>query len=146
MERTMVVVSVALMLVAALAVPAQCMNPCQPPPPAPPQCGYVTKMVPCVKTQMIPQLVPCTAVVPERKIGYRCQKVLVRGCPVGLPKGVDPCTQCCPQPFCQVVTQQVPFTYCVPKKVCYYNVVYKPVCRTVWLPQTYKVQATPLCN
>jgi hypothetical protein len=144
MERTVVAVSVAVLLVTALALPGQCMNMCQPPPP--PQCGYITKMVPCVKTQMVPQLVPCTAVVPERKIGYRCQKVLVRGCPVGPPQGMDPCTKCCPQPFCHVVTQQVPFTYCVPRKVCYYNVVYKPVCRTVWLPQTYKVQAMPLCN
>lgn len=146
MERTLVVVSVALILITTFAVSGHSMNPCQPPAPCPPQCGFVTKLVPCVKTQMVPQLVPCTTVVPEQRVGYKCQKVLVQGCPVGPPHGADSCTKCCPQPFCQVVTRQVPFTYCVPKTVCYYNVVYKPVCHTVWLPQTYKVQAMPLCH
>jgi hypothetical protein len=95
---------------------------------------------------MVPQLVPQMMVVPELKTGYRCRKILVRGFPVGCPRGIDPCTKCCPQPFCHVVNQTVPFTYTVPKKVCSYNVVYKPVCRTVWLPQTFKVQAIPMCN
>jgi hypothetical protein len=27
-----------------------------------------------------------------------------------------------------------------------YNVVYKPVCRQVMLPQTYMVEATPMCG
>lgn len=145
MERIVVVVSAALLILAGIAGPGACMAGGPMPGCGAPPCTYVTKMIPCVKTQMVPQVVPCKAVVPVKQIGYRCQKVLVRGMPVGMPCGMDPCTKCCPQPFCQVVTQKVPYVYYVPKCVSYYNVTYKPVCCTVWLPQTYKVEATPLC-
>jgi len=70
---------------------------------------------------------------------------MLKGIPVGQPCGMDPCTKCCPQPFCQVVEQKVPYYYCEKKTVTSYNVVYKPVCRTVMMPQTYMVQAQPMC-
>lgn len=146
MERLVVIVSAVVMVLAGPADNGTCMNPyagssgCAPP------CRYVTKMVPCVKTELVPQVVPCTAVVPEKRIGFRCQKVLLRGVPVGPPHGANACTRCCPEPFCRVVVQKVPYAYCVPKCRPYYNVVYRRVCRTVWLPQTYKVDAIPLCR
>jgi hypothetical protein len=102
--------------------------------------------VPCVKTEMVAEVMPCTRYVPVKKIGYKKQNVMLRGVPVGKPCGMDPCTQCCPQPFCQVVQQMVPYEYYEPKPVTTYNVVYKPVQRRVMMPQTYCVEAVPMCK
>ncbi len=110
-----------------------------------PSCGYVTKMAPCVKTEMAPCVQPAATVVQVPKVTYRCQKVLVRATPVGRPCGEGPCVQCCPQPFCHVEMRNVPCLTYECQTVPSYNVVYKPVCRQVWLPQTYKVEQIPLC-
>ena len=146
MKRVMVGLAAVLIAIALAASPAFCSWPgpaqgqgCAP------QCTYVTKMVPCVKTQMVPEVIPCKTYIPVQKVGYRCQKILLKGTPVGAACGADGCTQCYPQPFCKVVTQKVPYTYCVPKCVTYYQVRYRKVCCPVMLPQKYMVQAIPLC-
>jgi hypothetical protein len=95
---------------------------------------------------MVADVVPCSRTVPVQKVGYRTQKVLLKGTPVGQACGIDPCTKCCPQPFCQVVEQQVPYVYCEPKTVTSYTLNYRPVCRTVMMPQTFMVQAYPMCK
>lgn len=150
MSRVVVLVSVVLVACVSLSLPAECMNSYQCAPPCPPPCpvetSYMTRMVPCVKTRLVPEVVQCSAVVPVPQVSYRCQPVLLKGTPVGTPCGMDPCTKCCPQPFCQMVTRQVPQVTYVGKIVPYYKVVYKPVCEPVWLPQTYKVDAIPLCR
>jgi len=145
MERVMVVITSVALLIAALAGAAQCMN-CYPPPSScAPPCSFVTRMVPCVQTQMVAEVVPCSQTVPVTKVGYRIQKFLLKGTPVGQPCGINPCIKCCPQPFCQVVEQKVPYYYCDKTTVTSYNLVYKPVCRPVMLPQTYMVQSYPMC-
>jgi hypothetical protein len=145
MERVMVVVVAASMLVIGLVGSAQSMNACMPPQCCPQQT-YVTKMVPCVRTEMVPEVQTCTRTISVPKMGCRIQNVLIKGTPVGRACGQDPCTKCCPQPFCQVVQQKVPYVYYEPMCVPYYNVVYKPVCRPVMLPQTYLVEAIPMCG
>jgi hypothetical protein len=146
MERAMVAVVGALLLLAGFAAPGECMN-CYP---GPAQCApprtLVTKMVPCVRTEIVAEVQPCTRVVPVKRIGYKMQNVMLKGIPVGSPCGQDPCTKCCPQPFCQVVQQKVPYVYYEPAPMPSYNVVYKPVCRQVMLPQTYMVEAVPMCG
>lgn len=146
MKRVMVGIVAAFIAVALFASSAECSGPgagwrqnCAPP------CTYVTKMVPCIKTKWVPEVIPCKTVVPCPKIGFKCQKILLKGTPVGSACGADPCTTCYPQPFCKVVTQKVPYTYCEPKCVTYYKVQYRKVCYPVMLPQTYQVQAIPLC-
>ncbi|MEW6351147.1 MAG: hypothetical protein AB1646_18985 [Thermodesulfobacteriota bacterium] len=137
------IVASALLLV-GIAAPAFSQSSCGMPPPCAPEPKFVTKMVPCVKTETVAEVVPCWTTVPVTRVGYKCQKVLVKGTPVGPACGQDPCTQCCPQPFSQVVDQMVPFTYCDYQKVPYYQVQYKKVCRPVWLPQTYRLDLCPL--
>jgi len=148
MERALVVIVAAMFVVGAVAGPAQSMNGCPPPSPcAPPSCKtLITKMVPCTRTEIVAELQPTTRCVPVKKIGWRCQKVLLKGTPVGMPCGMDPCTKCCPQPFCQQVTQQVPYEYWEYKTIPWYNIVYKPICRPVMLPQQYMVEAIPQCK
>jgi hypothetical protein len=150
MERATVAVVTGLILIAALSAPVLAGN-CYPPPmPCAPRCAppttLITKMVPCTKTEIVSEVVPYTRCVPVKKIGYRCQKVMLKGFPVGLPCGQDPCTKCCPQPFCQVVDQKVPYVYYETQKVRSYTIRYRPVCRPVMLPQTYMVQAYPMCQ
>ncbi len=146
MERAMVSVVGALLLLAASVVSGECMN-CYP---GPAQCGscgtFVTRMVPCVRTEMVAEVQPCTRAIPVKRIGYRIQNFMLKGIPVGSPCGQDPCTKCCPQPFCQVVQRQVPYVYYQPMCVTCYNVVYRPVCRQVMVPQTYLVRETPMCG
>jgi hypothetical protein len=152
MARVAVVVIASLLLIIGISSgPAQswggysCPPPsCQPPPC--PQRTLVTRMVPCMKTEMVAEVLPCTRTVPVQMVGYKSQKVMLRGFPTGQPCGLDPCTKCCPQPFCEVVDQKVPYIYYEYKTVPDYRVVYKPVCRPVMLPQTYMVEATPLCR
>lgn len=149
MERVMVVVLAATLFLAALAGPAESMNACYPPTCSPPPCPQrtlVTKMVPCTRTEVVAEVQPCTRMVPVQRVGYRMQNVMLKGTPVGRPCGQDPCTKCCPPPFCQVVQQKVPYTYYEMQSVPWYNVCYKPVCRQVMLPQTYMVEATPMCG
>jgi hypothetical protein len=147
MKRVMVVVVATALLLVSLAGSALSWNGCMPPPP---QCGpqqtFVTKMVPCVRTEMVPEVQPCTRTVTVQKVGYKTQNFLVKGTPVGMACSQDPCTKCFPQPFCQVVQQKVPFVYCEPVQVPWYNVVYKPVCRKVMMPQTYLVETVPVCG
>jgi len=149
MCRSVALLSVVVLALTALAAPGYAMmrHPCPPacPPPPPPEVTYQTRMVPCVRTDLVPEVRPCSAVVPVPVVQYRCQPVLLKGTPVGSPCGMDPCTKCCPQPFCQVVTRQVPYVTYTTKVVPYYSVYYRPVCRPVCLPQTYKVEAYPLC-
>ena len=95
---------------------------------------------------MVAEVQPATRVVNVQKTGFTVQNVMLKGTPIGSACGQDPCTKCCPQPFCQVVQQKVPYTYCEMVSVPYYNVVYKPVCRQVMLPQNYMVEATPMCG
>ncbi len=143
----MVVVAAATLIVSLLMAPAFGMGGCYPPPPpCGPQQTLITKMVPCVRTEMVAEVVPTTRVVPVKRIGYKIQNVMLKGTPVGSPCAQDPCTKCCPQPFCQVVQQKVPYEYYEPQSIPWYNVVYKPVCRTVMLPQNYLVEATPICG
>ncbi len=146
MERVMVAILVAMVFLVGVVGSAQSMAPCPPPAPSCPPKTIMTKMVPCMKTEMVAEVVPCTKVVPVRKIGYRMQNVMLKGIPVGQPCGLSPCIQCCPQPFCQVVQQKVPYEYYEPKSVTTYNVIYKPVQRPVMLPQNYLVEAIPMCR
>lgn len=146
MERAMVAVVGALVLFAASVVSGECMN-CYPGPSPCGSCGtLVTRMVPCVRTEMVAEVQPCMRAIPVKRIGYRMQNFMLRGIPVGSPCGQDPCTKCCPQPFCQVVQRQVPYVYYQPVCVPWYNVVYRPVCRPVMVPQTYLVQTIPMCG
>lgn len=151
MQRTVVAVVVGLFISVALAGTPLAWY-CGPPqhprvqPCAPPPCTFITKMVPCTRTEIVGEVKPVTQCVPVRKIGYRMQKVLLKGTPVGFPCGLDPCTKCCPQPFCQVVEQKVPYVYFEHKTIRSFQVCYKPVCRPVMLPQTYMVQAHPMCQ
>jgi len=147
MKRTLIGIVAGLLLVAALLEPVQAMNWYPPPNPcAPPPCTFVTRMVPCTRTEIVGEVVPYSQCVPVQKIGWKTQKVLLKGSPVGQPCGLDPCTKCCPPPFSQVVEQKVPFTYYEPKTVQAYTVNYRPICRPVMLPQTYMVQSFPLCQ
>jgi len=156
MQRAVVAVVAGLIVSVALAgaalaggfyprpSPPPCAPPC--PPPSPPPCTLITKMVPCMRTEIVAEVKPVTQCIPVKKIGFRPQKFMLQGTPVGQPCGLDPCTKCCPQPFCQVVEQQVPFEYYEKKTVQSYTISYKPVCRPVMLPQTYAVQAYPVCH
>ena len=146
MARVVVVIVASLILMSGFFQgPAESFNCCPPPTPCVQQC-FVTKMIPCVRTEMAAEAQPCTRCVPVTRVGFRTQKVMLKGCPVGQPCGLDPCTKCCPQPFCQVIEQRVPYYYYEYTKVPWYNIVYKPVCHTVMMPQTYCVQATPMCR
>jgi hypothetical protein len=147
MARVMVLIMASsLMVSGGLVTLADAMGgyPC-PPPPCP-QRTLVTKMVPCTRTELVAEVLPCTRTVPVQKIGFRTQKVMLKGIPTGQPCGLDPCTKCCPPPFCQVVDQKVPYVYYEQKTVPDYRIVYKPVCRQVMLPQTYMVEAYPMCR
>jgi hypothetical protein len=147
MARVVVVIMASLILISGILTDsALSFNGCAPTPQCAPQQCFVTRMVPCKKTEMVPEVVPCTRYVPVQKTAWRCQKVLLTGTPVGRACGQDPCTTCCPQPFCQVVEQKVPYCYYEYKAVPYYTVNYKPVCRTFMLPQTYMVQASRMCQ
>jgi hypothetical protein len=147
MARVVVVIVGSLIFMSGLfQSPAESSSCCPPPPPPCIQQCLITKMIPCVRTEMVAEVQPCTRTVPVTKVGYRTQKIMLKGSPVGQPCGIDPCTKCCPQPFCQVVSQKVPYYYCEYRKVPSYNIVYKPVCRTVMMPQLYNVQAIPLCK
>jgi hypothetical protein len=134
-------------LLASASLPLHCMGFY----PSPQQCSppgcYVTKMVPCVKTELVAQVCPTTVCVTVPKTGYTCRKVMLKGTPVGCPPGgSDPCTQCFPKPFCKVVTQKVPYTYYENVAMPSYNLVYRKVCRQVWRPQVYRLDAYPLCR
>ena len=146
MERVVVAVLVMLALLVGIVGSAQSMNAYPMPGQNCPQRTLITKMVPCTRTELVAEVVPCTRMVPVKQIGYRTQNVLVKGIPVGQACGLDPCTKCCPQPFCQVVQRTVPYEYYVPQCVPWYNVVYKPVCRPVMMPQQYLVESIPLCK
>jgi hypothetical protein len=145
MKKVVVPAVVALIIGVGLAQDALCGPACAPAVCAP-SCSYVTRMVPCVKTELVPEVQPCSVVVPETRVGYRCRPIMIKGTPVGCAAGAGACVQCYPRPFCQVVNQTVPFYYTVPKVVPSYNLVYRKVCKPVWLPQTYKVEAVPMCN
>jgi hypothetical protein len=148
MARVVVALMASFLFVSGFAAgPAQSYMGCAPPPP--PTCGQqtvVTKMIPCVRQEIVGEVQQTTRCVPVWKVAYKTQRVMVRGCPIGPPCGMDPCTKCCAQPFCQVVDQKVPYYYCEYKKIPWYNVVYKPVCRPVMMPQQYLVEATPMCR
>ncbi|MBI4965843.1 MAG: hypothetical protein HY913_21375 [Desulfomonile tiedjei] len=146
MERVMVSIVIVMVFLVGVVGSAQSMTPYPPQGACGPQRTMVTKMIPCMKTEMVAEVVPCTRVVPVKRIGYRMQNVMLKGMPVGQPCGLDPCIKCCPQPFCQVVQQKVPYEYYEPQTVRTYNVVYKPVCRPVMLPQNYLVEAIPMCR
>jgi len=152
MQRVVVVLIASLFLVTAiLSGSAQCMGGygCPPqycPPPKCPERTLVTRMVPCMRTELVAEVVPCTKTVPVQMVGCRTQRVMLRGFPTGQPCGLDPCTKCCPQPFCEMVDQKVPYIYYEYKTVPDYRVVYRPICRPVMLPQTYMVEATPMCQ
>jgi hypothetical protein len=154
MARVVVVIMASLLLVSGVMVALvdaggvpPCAPPtCAPPPPPCPPRTLVTRMVPCTRTEMVAEVIPFTRTVPVQKIGFRTQKVLLKGIPTGQPCGLDPCTKCCPQPFCQVVDQKVPYVYYEKQCIPDYRVVYKPICRPVMLPQTYMVEAYPLCR
>jgi hypothetical protein len=152
MARVAVVLVASLLLIIGISSgPAESWGgySCPPPncpPPSCPQRTLVTKMVPCMKTEMVAEVLPCTKTVPVQMVGYKTQRVMLRGFPTGQPCGLDPCTKCCPQPFCEVVDQKVPYIYYEYKTIPDYRVVYRPVCRPVMLPQTYMVEATPMCR
>lgn len=148
MKRIVFAFMAAAILVAGIAASAECMaGGCYP---APVQCGpqrsLITKMVPCMRTELVAEVKPCVKTVPVQRVGYRLQNFMVCGTPVGQPCGLDPCTKCCPQPFKQVVQQKVPYVYYEPQCVQSYEVVYRPVCRPVMVPQTYMVETTPMCR
>jgi hypothetical protein len=152
MERVLVAIASVVVFLGVAALPAQAQY-CSPPqpmcaPPCPPPCTrhIVTRMVPCVRTECVAEVQPSCRVVPVKRIGWKPQQVMLKGTPVGSPCGQDPCTTCCPQPFCQVVTQKVPFEYYEYRTVPWYNIVYKSVRRPVMLPQQYVVEAAPVCN
>lgn len=151
MRRALVAVVVGLLVSSVSGGSVLAWN-CYPPappqcaPPCPPPCTLITKMVPCTRTEMVACVQPVVQCVNVPKIAYRPQKFLLKGTPVGQPCGLDPCTKCCPQPFCEVVEQPVPYVYYEQKKIRSYTVSYKPVCRPVMLPQTYLVQAYPVCR
>ncbi|MCA1961333.1 MAG: hypothetical protein LDL33_11120 [Desulfomonile sp.] len=149
MCRSLALFSVVVILaVTVIAAPGYTMMryPCPPPcSPPPPEVTYQTRMVPGVRTDLVPEVKQSNAVIPVPVVQYRAQPVLLKGTPIGAPCGMDPCTKSCPQPFCQVVTRQVPYVTYTTKVVPYYSVCYRPVCRPVCLPQTYKVEAHPLC-
>lgn len=149
MARVMIVLVASVVLSFGFLVgSAQAYVGCAPPPP--PSCGpqqtIVTKMIPCVRQEIVGEVQRTARYVPVWKVGYKTQRVLLKGSPIGRPCGQDACTKCCPQPFCEVVNQKVPYYYCEYKKVPWYNIVYKPVCRPVMLPQQYLVEAVPLCR
>ncbi len=152
MERVLVAITTAVVLIGAAVLPAQAQYCCPPQPacapPCPPPCTrhIVTRMIPCTRTECVAEVQPTYRTVPVKRIGWRPQNVMLKGIPVGAPCGQDPCTKCCPQPFCQVVTQKVPYEYYEYKKVPWYNIVYKSVPRPVMLPQQYMVEATPMCQ
>jgi len=151
MARVVVVLMTSLLLAMEIfSVPAYSGgSPCPPPmcpPPSCPERTLVTRMVPCTRTELVAEVLPFTRTVPVQMVGYKTQKVLLKGIPTGQPCGLDPCTKCCPQPFCQVVEQKVPYIYYEYKCVPDYRIVYKPICRPVMLPQTYMVDATPMCR
>jgi hypothetical protein len=152
MARVAVVLATSLLLIMGICYgPAESMGgySCPPPscsPPSCPQRTLVTRMVPCMKTELVAEVMPCTRTVPVQMVGFKSQRVMLRGFPTGQPCGLDPCVKCCPQPFCEVVDQKIPYTYYEYKTVPDYRVVYRPVCRPVMLPQTYMVEATPMCR
>jgi hypothetical protein len=147
MARVVVVVMASLFLCSSfLSGPALSFNKCAPAPQCCPQQTMVTRMVPCTKTEMVAEIQPCTRCIPVQKTGWTTRKVMLRGTPVGRACGQDPCTKCCPQPFCQVIEQKVPYCYIEYKTIPWYNIVYKPVCKTFMLPQTYLVEAVPMCR
>jgi hypothetical protein len=148
MARVVVVTMASLVLcLGLLAVPAQSYQGCAPQPQcAPPPRTLVTRMVPCVKTEMVAEVQPCTRCIPVQRVGWTTRKVMLKGTPVGQACGQSPCIKCCPQPFCQVVEEKVPYVYYEYKKIPWYNIVYKPVCHQIVLPQTYCVEATPMCG
>ncbi len=152
MSRVVVVVIASLFFITAILYgSAQSMGryACPPPNCPPPKCPertLVTRMVPCMKTELVAEVLPCTKTVPVQMVGYKTQRVMLRGFPTGQPCGLDPCTRCCPQPFCEIVDQKVPYIYYDYKTIPDYRVVYRPVCRPVMLPQTYMVEATPMCR
>jgi len=153
MPRVVVVVIASLFFITAiLSGSAQSMGRqgCPPPnycpPPKCPERTLVTRMVPCMKTELVAEVLPCTKTVPVQMVGYKTQRVMLRGFPTGQPCGLDPCTRCCPQPFCEIVDQKVPYIYYDYKTIPDYRVVYRPVCRPVMLTQTYMVDATPMCR
>ncbi len=148
MKRVTVVISAVVALLAALTVSAHAMG-FYPPPAQPncaPQCTYVKKMVPCIKTELVPEVKLSTVTVPVRRVGYRPQRVLVKETPVGRPCAVDSCVRCFPRPSCKVVTQKAPYVYYESQCVPSYNVTYKKVCRKVLRPQVFKVETRPLCR
>ncbi len=73
MERAMVAVVGALLLLAGFAAPGECMN-CYP---GPAQCApprtLVTKMVPCVRTEMVAEVVPVRVRSQSRKSATGCK-------------------------------------------------------------------------
>jgi hypothetical protein len=144
MIRVVVVVSAVLFIFSAIAGPAESMTPFMGKPGCAPPPYYVTKLVPCVKTEMVGCVKPCTRYVPVKTVRFRCQRFLLKGTPVGCAQGASPCVRCCPQPYCRIVERKVPCVTWAYKPVKYYNVCYRPVCRRVWLPQTYRVQPIPL--
>ena len=103
-------------------------------------------MIPCTRTEIVAEVQPVYRTICVPRVAYRPQKFMLKGIPVGQACGLDPCTKCCPQPFCQVVEKPVPYVYYEKQKVRSYCVNYKPVCRPVMLPQTYMVQCYPMCN
>ena len=148
MRRNSIRIVASFALVLGIAAPAMSQSFCGMPPTCAPEPKYITQMVPCTKQECVAEVVPCWTTVPVTRTAYRCQKFLVKGTPVGQACGQGPCTQCCPQPFCTVQEQMVPYQYCDYEKVQYYQVQYKKVCRPVWLPQTYRLDFCPLpcCN
>jgi hypothetical protein len=145
MIRVLVIFSALMVVVSTLAGPLQAMPLNQGQPQCAPNCYYVTRMVPCTRTEMVGHVVPCQTLVPVPRVTYRPQRLLLKGMPVGPACGQDPCTKCCPQPFCEMAVQQVPCVQYDYKPVTHYNVQYRQVCRPVMLPQTFMVQAYPLC-
>ncbi len=114
MERAMVAVVGALLLLAGFAAPGECMN-CYP---GPAQCApprtLVTKMVPCVRTEIVAEVQPCHASCPSQENRLQDAKRHAERNPSRISLRQDPCTKCCPQPFCQVVQQKVPYVYYEP--------------------------------
>ncbi len=146
MGRVVASVTAGMLFLVCFVSAASCMSPCSWNQGCPPRTYCATKMVPCVVSELVADVKPVQVCVPVKKMGYRMQKFLVRGCPVGCASHGNPCMQCFPEPFCQTVCKPVPFEYYTNETYTAYQACYRRACRTVWRPQMYHVQESPMCH
>jgi hypothetical protein len=104
---------------------------------------FYQKMVPCVKTKIIPVARRIVETYPVPVPVTRKLPVLLSETPVGCDDGADPCIECFPKPSTRSAFKDVVAPRMVPARIPSLVVEPRAVTRRIMLPQWFAVEEIP---